>query len=140
MTTPPVAVAAYAAASIAQADSMKTGLAGVKFGWSAYIVPFLFVASPNLLLEGRADNIALAVITAVMGVYLVSVGVAGYMTRHLGVLHRLLFVTSGIAMMIPAKAFEGAIWTDIIGFLVGAALLAVELTTGRRRSKVPASA
>jgi TRAP transporter 4TM/12TM fusion protein len=138
MTTPPVAVAAYAAASIAQADSMKTGLAGVKFGWSAYIVPFLFVASPNLLMEGRIENVSLAIVTAVMGVYLVSVGVAGYMTRHLGILHRALFIASGIAMMIPAAAFDGAIWTDIGGFLVGAALLALELTTGRRRSKVAA--
>jgi hypothetical protein len=52
MTTPPVAVAAFAAASIAQADPVRTGFAGVKFGWSAYIVPFLFVSSPTLLMQG----------------------------------------------------------------------------------------
>ena len=52
MTTPPVAIAAFTAASIAQADPMRTGLAGVRFGWSAYIVPFLFVSSPTLLMQG----------------------------------------------------------------------------------------
>ena len=67
MTTPPVAVAAYAAASIAQADFMKTGLAGVRFGWSAYIVPFLFVMSPNLLMQGNPFDIALAFIDRMPG-------------------------------------------------------------------------
>jgi TRAP-type uncharacterized transport system fused permease subunit len=132
MTTPPVAVAAYAGASIAQADSMKTGFAGVKFGWSAYIVPFLFVASPNLLLEGDTFSIVLAVATAVMGVYLVSVGVAGYMTRFIGLPTRIAFCVAGIAMMIPAKAFPGALWTDIGGFALGAALLAAQIASARR--------
>ena len=81
MTTPPVAIAAFAAASIAQADPMRTGLAGVRFGWSAYIVPFLFVSSPTLLMQGPPLEVVLAAGTAIMGVYLVSVAVAGFMTR-----------------------------------------------------------
>ena len=140
MTTPPVAVAAYAAASIAGADSIKTGFAGVKFGWSAYIVPFLFVASPNLLLDGKPVNVTLAVITAIMGVYLVSVAVAGYMTRHLNPAHRLLFAVSGIAMMVPATAFDGALWTDIGGFVVGVLLIGWEILAGRRKTSAPAPA
>ncbi|MGE0629471.1 MAG: TRAP transporter permease [Hyphomicrobiaceae bacterium] len=135
MTTPPVAVAAYAAASIARADSMRTGLAGVKFGWSAYIVPFLFVSSSELLMNGTPLAVLQAVFTAVMGVYLVSVGVAGFMTRPIGWLHRLAFVVSGIAMMIPAGAFPGAVWTDIVGFIVGVALLSVEIAAGRARKR-----
>ena len=140
MTTPPVAVAAYAAASIAGADSMKTGFAGVKFGWSAYIVPFLFVASPNLLLDGKPFNVALACITAVMGVYLVSVGVAGFMTRSLGILHRLLFAAAGIALMIPSTAYPGAVWTDIAGFAVGVVLLGWEIVAKRKKASAPAPA
>ncbi len=136
MTTPPVAVAAYAAASIAEADSVKTGFAGVKFGWSAYIVPFLFVSSPNLLMDGTWVNVALAFITAIMGVYLVSVGVAGYMTRSIGYLHRLLFAIAGILMMIPANAFPGAIWTDIAGFAGGALLIGWEVLVGRKKTAV----
>jgi TRAP transporter 4TM/12TM fusion protein len=127
MTTPPVAVAAYAGASIAKADFMQTGLAGVRFGWSAYIVPFLFVMSPNLLLQGKPADIALAAATAVMGVYLCSAAVAGFMTRPLGLVLRIAFAISGILLMIPANGFPGAIWTDIVGFIVGAGLITSEL-------------
>ncbi len=134
MTTPPVAVAAYAAASIIQADFMRTGLAGVRFGWSAYIVPFLFVWSPTLLMQGSAVDVTLAFLTAAAGIYLVSIGVVGYMVRPIGPLRRIAFAVAGLAMMIPARAFEGAIWTDVGGFVVGAALLAWEVgAAGRAR-------
>jgi TRAP-type uncharacterized transport system fused permease subunit len=133
MTTPPVAVAAFAAATIARADPMRTGFAGVRFGWSAYIVPFLFVASPTLLMQGSALNVALAAATAMYGVYLVSVGIAGFMTRPVGPLIRILFVASGIALMVPAQAFPGALWTDIAGFVVGSVLILSELSLVRRR-------
>jgi TRAP transporter 4TM/12TM fusion protein len=127
MTTPPVAVAAYAGASIAKADFMQTGLAGVRFGWSAYIVPFLFVMSPNLLLQGQAADVVLAAATAFMGVYLVSVAVAGFMTRPIGLALRVAFAASGLSLMVPANAFPGAIWTDVAGFIVGAGLIVSEL-------------
>lgn len=132
MVTPPVAVAAYAAASIAHADSMKTGLAGVKFGWSAYIVPFLFVSSPNLLLDGKPLDVVLAIATAVAGVYLVSVAVAGYMVRNINIVQRLLFAAAGLALMVPANAFNGAVMTDIGGAVLGAALVVWEILQGRR--------
>jgi TRAP-type uncharacterized transport system fused permease subunit len=67
------------------------------------------------------------VATAIMGVYLVSVAVAGFMTRPIGPLLRVAFAASGLAMMVPANAFAGAIWTDLAGVVVGIALLASEL-------------
>jgi TRAP transporter 4TM/12TM fusion protein len=132
MTTPPVAVAAYAAASIIHADFMRTGLAGVRFGWSAYIVPFLFVWSPTLLMQGAAFDVILAFITAVLGIYLVSAGVVGYIVRPIGRLARVAFAIAGLAMMIPARAFEGAIWTDIGGFALGAVLIGYHLGVVQR--------
>jgi TRAP-type uncharacterized transport system fused permease subunit len=140
MTTPPVAVAAFAAASIAQSDPIRTGFAGVKFGWSAYIVPFLFVSSPTLLMQGTATNVSLAFVTAIMGVYLVSVAVAGFMTRPVGLILRAAFAASGIAMMVPANAFPGALWTDIVGFVVGAGLILFELGIMRRARSAPQKA
>jgi len=131
MTTPPVAIAAFTAASIAQADPIRTGLAGVRFGWSAYIVPFLFVSSPTLLMQGPVPDVVLAVATAVMGVYLVSVAVAGFMTRPVGTPLRIAFALAGVAMMIPARAFPGAIWTDIGGVVAGAFLIASQLDVVR---------
>jgi TRAP transporter 4TM/12TM fusion protein len=127
MTTPPVAVAAYAAASIIHADFMRTGLAGVRFGWSAYIVPFLFVWSPTLLMQGAAFDVIMAFGTAVMGIYLVSVGVVGFMVRPIAPLLRVAFAIAGLALMVPARAFDGAVWTDIAGFALGTALIASEL-------------
>jgi len=139
MTTPPVAVAAYAAASIIGADFMRTGLAGVRFGWSAYIVPFLFVASPSLLMQGDWYDVALAFATATIGVYLVSVGVVGFMTRTVAPARRVLFAVAGLALMIPAGAFPGAIWTDIGGFALGAALALQELAAVRRLRRAAAA-
>ncbi len=131
MTTPPVAIAAFAAASIAQADPMRTGLAGVRFGWSAYIVPFLFVSSPTLLMQGPPLEVALAAGTAIMGVYLVSVAVAGFMTRPINLLLRVGFALAGVALMVPAGAFRGAIWTDVAGFAMGCVLIASQLDVVR---------
>jgi TRAP transporter 4TM/12TM fusion protein len=132
MTTPPVAVAAYAGASIAQADFMQTGLAGVRFGWSAYIVPFLFVMSPNLLLQGAPVDCVFAAATAIIGIYLVSVAIAGYMTRPVGLALRVAFAVSGLLLMVPAQGFPGAIWTDVAGFILGTALIVSELGLLRR--------
>jgi TRAP-type uncharacterized transport system fused permease subunit len=78
-------------------------------------------------MEGNPLEVALAVITAMMGVYLVSVAVAGFMTRPIGLALRIAFAASGLAMMVPANAFAGAIWTDVAGFIVGAGLIASEL-------------
>jgi TRAP-type uncharacterized transport system fused permease subunit len=111
---------------------MRTGLAGVRFGWSAYIVPFLFVMSPSLLMKGAWFDIVLACVTATLGIYLVTVGVVGYMFRPVGPLLRLAFVVSGILLMIPANSFPGALWTDIVGFVIGVALLASEFSIRRK--------
>jgi TRAP transporter 4TM/12TM fusion protein len=126
MTTPPVAVAAFAAASIIHADFMRTGLAGVRFGWSAYIVPFLFVWSPTLLMQGAAFDVIMAFATAVMGIYLVSVCVVGFMVRPIAPLLRVAFALAGLALMVPARAFDGAVWADVAGFALGTALIASE--------------
>jgi TRAP transporter 4TM/12TM fusion protein len=133
MITPPVAIAAFAAAGIAEASAMRTGFAAMRFGWTAYIVPFLFVASPSLLLIGEPESVALAVVTATMGVWLVSIALAGYFTRGLTWPMRLLFAAAGLLALIPAGAFPAAVWTDIAGAVLGGALIARELTASRAR-------
>ena len=122
MITPPVAIAAFAAASLGRAGPMLTAWEAMRFGWPAYVVPFLFVLSPSLLLIGSVGEVALAVVTAVAGVWLASVGLVGFLFRRLGPLHRVLFAGSGLALLVPATAFEGALYFDIGGALVGAAL------------------
>jgi TRAP transporter 4TM/12TM fusion protein len=131
MITPPVAVAAFAGAAIAKADPMRTGFAAMRFGWSAFIVPFLFVASPSLILIGSPVEIAQAIITAFIGVWLVSIGIAGYFVRPLGWMSRILFAIGGILALIPAGAFTGGYWTDIIGVGMGIVLIGYEVMRQR---------
>jgi TRAP transporter 4TM/12TM fusion protein len=138
MITPPIALAAFAAAGIARADPMQTGLAAVKFGWIAFIVPFLFAFSPSLILIGAPLMIAWAILTAALGVWLVSAALAGYLVARLSPLERCLFGLAGLAALVPAGAFPGAVYTDALGVALGAALLgnAFLSTRGRRPKEV----
>ncbi|MDF1554502.1 MAG: TRAP transporter fused permease subunit [Deferrisomatales bacterium] len=132
MITPPVAIAAYAAAGLAGADSMRTGFEAVRFGWSAYLVPFLFVASPNLLLIGEPKNVAIAVTTALLGIWIASIGVVGYFQRSLAWPLRTTFFLAGVFALVPANAFPGASYTDVVGVTVGLGLIAREILIARR--------
>ena len=125
--TPPVAVAAYAAASIAKADPLSTALQSMRLGWTAYIVPFLFVSSPALVMQGAPLEILLAASTAVFGVFLCSVAMVGFMVRPLGLLHRLVFLVTGLLALLPYDAFAGATYTDAVGVAFGLLLLSIEL-------------
>ena len=136
MITPPVAVAAFAGAAIAKADPMRTGFAAMRFGWSAFIVPFLFVASPSLILIGSPVEIAQAILTAFIGVWLVSIGIAGYFVRPLGGALRFLFAASGILALIPASAFPGGYGTDIVGVGAGVVLMGYEVMRQRAVASV----
>jgi TRAP transporter 4TM/12TM fusion protein len=125
MITPPIAIAAFAAASIAQAPAMKTGWASMKFGWAAFVVPFLFVFSPTLVMIGEPMEIAIAVVTAGVGVWLVSAALAGYFASRLSGMMRLAFGATGLLALVPAGAFPGAVFTDIIGVALGIVLMAI---------------
>ena len=138
MITPPVAIAAYAAAGLARADPMRTGWEACRFGWSAFVVPFLFVLSPTLLLMGAADAVAFAVVTAVLGIWLVSIAMIGYFMRPISAPLRMLFAIAGILALIPAGAFPGAVWTDIVGAALGIVLIAREIWRVRARERAPA--
>jgi TRAP-type uncharacterized transport system fused permease subunit len=133
MITPPVAIAAFAAAGVAKADPMKTGWSAVRFGWMAYIVPLLFVVSPALLLRAEADAIVIAIATAIAGVWLVSIAMAGFYLRPLTVPMRVTFGAAGLLALIPAETFAGAIYTDIAGVIAGAVLVGFEYCANRLR-------
>lgn len=140
MITPPVAVAAFAGAAVAKADPMRTGFSAVRFGWSAFIVPFMFVLSPTLLLVGSPFAIAEAILTAFFGVALVSMAIAGFLVRPLSWAMRLVLGIAGILAIIPAGAFRGGVFTDIIGVGLGAAAIGYELSHSRRARTAMSSA
>ncbi|MFZ3584490.1 TRAP transporter permease [Loktanella sp. DJP18] len=137
MITPPIALAAFAAAAIAKASPMATGWAAMRFGWSAYVIPVLFVFSPTLIMIGAPMDIAIAIITAVIGVWLVSAAIAGYFSQALSPLSRVLFAVFGLLALVPAGMFDGAVYSDFVGVLGGLALMAFEVRKARR-TEVPA--
>ena len=106
------ALAAFAAANIGGTDPNRTGWAAARIGWSAYIVPFLFVFSPTLLMVGSPLDIAVAAVTAGLGVWLGSIGVTGYFLRAVSLPARLGFFACGILALIPAGY---AFITGIVG-------------------------
>lgn len=126
MITPPVAIAAFAAASLTGADPMRTGFAAVRFGWMAYIIPFLIIASPSLLMQGTPLSIGLAFATALGGVWLVSASVVGYLQRPLTLTMRVALTIAGLLLLIPPGAFAGAGIANLLGFILAVLLVSWE--------------
>jgi TRAP-type uncharacterized transport system fused permease subunit len=137
--TPPVAVAAFAAASLAKADPFRTGFTAMRFGWVAYIVPFLFVYSPTLILVGEPRAIAIDIATAMAAIWLVSAGFVGYALRPISTIERGAFVVAGMFLLAPIALFPSAIYFNLAGLVIGAGLTGREfLIRSRLRREVRA--
>ncbi|MDC0074615.1 TRAP transporter fused permease subunit [Alphaproteobacteria bacterium] len=106
MITPPVAIAAFTAANLAEANPMKTALLACKYGWPAFILPFIFVLSPNLLMEGKLSSILISGITALMGVWLISVSLSGYFKLNLNYFIRIILILCGLILLSPNSLIE----------------------------------
>lgn len=107
MVTPPVGIAAFFAASIAGADKMKTALEAMRFGWVAYVIPFVFVVTPSLLLDGTWDEILLNGAAAIAGVWLISMAAVGWMRGDISWPFRLGIGLSGAAFLWPDHVYFG---------------------------------
>jgi TRAP transporter 4TM/12TM fusion protein len=135
MVTPPVAFAAFAAANIAKASFWETGWASVKIGWAAYIVPFLFALSPQLILRGDPLQVTISVVTAFLGVYMGSVAVVGFLATRVPTLFRVIYAVAGLMLLAPIDLFPGAGWANFVGCLIAATGIAWEILRARRLSK-----
>ena len=134
MITPPIALAAFAAATLTKADPMETGFVAMKFGWTAYFVPFLMVYSPTLILIGDAGDILINVTTAIVGTYYASLGVVGYFVRPLNPVFRVLLVLAGIGAMIPYEIFEMATLLNGVAVVLGLLIITFEIMAARSAS------
>ena len=130
--TPPVCIAAFAAANLARADPMRTGFAATRFGWAAFFVPFLFVFQPSLLLQGTPIELVHDVGTAIAGVWIGSMGFAGYSLRRIGFIERGAYVVAGFLLLIPASLLPGEDTTTYLGLALTAALLGRDWLKARR--------
>lgn len=124
--TPPVAVAAYAASSIADASPNLTALQAMRLGLIAFIVPFFFVYRPELLLQGSAWTISVAVFTSSCGVLLVAGALEGYMRVAIRGWERVGMFAAGLWLIFPGTA------TDLLGVVLA-------LVVARRQFAAPKS-
>ena len=117
--TPPVALAVYAGSAIAGSNPWKTGIEAVKLALGAFLVPYIFVLSPVLILVGATPILVLQMLaTSVMGMAALAAGVAGYWSVRLSRLERLVLVVGGLLLVDPG------LLTDLLGAgLVGAVYL-----------------
>lgn len=111
--TPPVALAAYAGAGIAGSNPMKTGVIAAKLAIAAFIVPYIFVLSPELLMiNATGMTIFYSAFTAIIGMWGASVAMIGFCQNALNYVQRLVFFAGGICMIIPG------VTTDIAGLVL----------------------
>ncbi|QBP43189.1 TRAP transporter permease [Paenisporosarcina antarctica] len=97
--TPPVAITAYAAAAIAKSDPNKTGITAFRLGILAYIIPFIFVFSPSLLLQGSTASIVIAIFTAILGVCCLVAGIEGYLLMRWKAIPRVFLVVTSLLLL-----------------------------------------
>ncbi|MFN0302941.1 MAG: TRAP transporter permease [Burkholderiales bacterium] len=131
LITPPVATAASVAATIAGAPQLATGWTAMRFGWTAYIVPFLFVYSPAMLMRGTWLEIVTVMTTCLAGVWFVSSAMTGYFVRVLPGPIRACFVLGGVLLLLPYQGADWIIWANVAGALIGAVAFTVELKANR---------
>jgi len=111
--TPPVALAAIAGSAIAKSKPMRTALEATKLAIGAFIVPYMFVYNPAMLLiNTNAFEVTSIIITALIGMFGISAALEGYVFRKTLVIERILFGAAGLLLIFPETT------TDIIGLVV----------------------
>ncbi|MBQ2964801.1 MAG: TRAP transporter permease [Clostridia bacterium] len=130
--TPPVALAAYAGSAIAKSNPMKTGVTATRLAITAFIVPYIFAFSPEMLIVGSEApwyEIVLLVVTAVAGIFIISAGMEGYLLKNMPWWQRILALAGGLCMIIPG------ITTDAVGVAIIVVLLLLQKFTGKKPEK-----
>lgn len=108
--TPPVALAAYAAAGIANAKPMQVAMTSMKIGIVAFIIPFVFVYGPAILLQGTPTQIIVSTLSALVGAFVLASGVEGwFIGRKASILVRVLLIAASLTLIVPGLI------TDAIG-------------------------
>ena len=138
MITPPVAIAAYAAANIARVSGWTTGWTAVVVGWSTFFIPFLFVLEPSLLMEGSAGLIAWNFARNILGIFVGTAGIIGFAFSRLAQPMRVAYGAAALAILIPPNAFPGADVLDWMG--LGGAIVVLTLNFIQSRlARLPAA-
>jgi TRAP transporter 4TM/12TM fusion protein len=132
--TPPVALAVFAAAGLAKADLWSSGWAAMKIGFAGFIVPFMFVYEPALLMIGEWPAIVTAFVTATCGIILFAAGLHGYLLTATPVWQRAVLLLGGLLLIDPGLV------TDIIGAVLAMVVIGAQWPAHRAAQRLAAGA
>lgn len=130
--TPPVAITSYTAAAIAEADANKTGWTAFRLGIVAFIIPFIFLTSPALIMIGTTGEIIQAMFTAMIGIFCLCGALEGYMLTTFRPVSRILLGVAALCTIIPGTV------TDLIGIALIAVVAVITIIEKKSRKQVAA--
>jgi TRAP transporter 4TM/12TM fusion protein len=141
MITPPVAFAAYAAANIARTDGWTTGWVACLVGWSTFILPFLFVLTPSLLMDGPSYLIVWNFVRILFALFVGTAAIVGFALTPLTLAMRFVYGALALPIALPPESFSGSVGYTInfIGIGFGIALLVVDHLRRRRTASAKAA-
>ncbi|UMA64410.1 TRAP transporter fused permease subunit [Roseivivax marinus] len=123
MITPPVALASFTAATMAGADAMTTGWAAVRMGWVAYLIPFVMVFEPGLVMQAPLADILWQAAGAVIGIWFATGAIYGVLVRRLNAVERGILGVLALAAILPVSVGMGGVVVNLAAIAVGLALV-----------------
>ena len=127
--TPPVALAAFAAAGLSGAKPMETGFCATRLGLAGFLIPYFFCFTPAMLMQGSPFEIIRVCVTSVIGIYFLSGGLEGFMYRNLNVIERIILIVAALLLV------EGGGLTDLIGIIMGGFIVFIQLRYMKKDDK-----
>lgn len=132
MITPPVAIAAFTAAKLANSPPMATALTSCRLGWVAYVIPFVFVYEPSLIMQGSFIEIILCFSSALIGIWVVSAGMLGYVFSKIGPVIRVVCIISGLILILPVTIIPYGAVIKVVAAGAVCIILGLELVHNKR--------
>ncbi len=128
--TPPVALASYVAAGIAETSFLKTSFVACRLGASAFILPFMFAFNPALVLQGDIAEIIQCIVTATVGIYSLSIGFEGFCKKIVPAWQRAVFIGAALLLIVPE------FYTDVAGIAIFAAIMSFHVMETKKEMSV----
>ncbi len=128
--TPPVALAAYAGAAIAQSNPMKTALTATKLAIAAFIIPYVFALNPIMLFIGVENplQVVLIIVTSLVGIFGVAAALEGFILTKMNPIERVLIAAGGLLLIDPNTI------TDVIGILLVVVIIVWQIVKGKKKT------
>ena len=136
MITPPVAFAAYAAANIARTDGWTTGWVACLVGWSTFVLPFLFVLTPSLLMDGPSYLIVWNFVRILFALFVGTAAIVGFALTPLSMPMRLLYGLIALPIALPPETVANGYTVNFIGIGLGIALLVFDHLRRQKAAKI----